>query len=88
MPGHCHIDLGVVQHTAKAARRLRAWPITAGSLSWIVQCIHTLGEIRDRLKSRTGNEDQLLVIDLSGDAAGWVGVNESGSKWLEASIRG
>jgi hypothetical protein len=55
---------------------------------WIVQCAHTPGEIRDRLKSRIGNEDQLLVIDISGDAAGWVGVNESGSKWLEASIRG
>jgi hypothetical protein len=44
------------------------------------------GEIRDRLKSRFGNEDQLLVIDISGDAAGWVGVNESGRTWLEANI--
>lgn len=54
---------------------------------WMVQCAHTPGEIRDRLKSRIGNEDQLLVIDISGDAVGWVGVNESGSKWLEATIR-
>jgi hypothetical protein len=53
---------------------------------WIVQCVHTPGEIRDRLKSRIGNEDQLLVIDISGDAAGWVGVNESGRTWLEANI--
>jgi hypothetical protein len=53
---------------------------------WIVQCAHTPGEIRDRLKSRIGNEDQLLVIDISGDAAGWVGVNESGRTWLEANI--
>ena len=53
---------------------------------WIVQCAHTPGEIRDRLKSRIGNEDQLLVIDISGDAAGWVGINESGRAWLEANI--
>jgi hypothetical protein len=53
-----------------------------------VQCAHTPGEIRDRLKSRIGNEDQLLVIDISGDAAGWVGVNESGRTWLEANIWG
>jgi hypothetical protein len=53
---------------------------------WIVQCAHTPREIRDRLKSRIGNEDQLLVIDISGDAAGWVGVNESGRTWLEANI--
>jgi hypothetical protein len=42
--------------------------ITAGSLSWIEQRAHTPGEIRDRLKTRIGNEDQLLVIDISGDA--------------------
>jgi hypothetical protein len=45
-----------------------------------------LGEIRDRLESHVGIEDQLLVIDISGDAAGWVGVNESGSKWLRDNI--
>ncbi len=53
---------------------------------WIVQCAHTPGEIRDRLKSHIGIEDQLLIIDISGDAAGSVGVNESGSKWLEDNI--
>jgi hypothetical protein len=53
---------------------------------WIVQCAHTPGEIRDRLKSHIGIEDQLVVIDISGDAAGWVGVNESGSKWLRENI--
>jgi hypothetical protein len=25
----------------------------------------------------------LLVTDISGDAAGWVGLNESGRTWLE-----
>src|ERR1019366_3415218 len=53
---------------------------------WIVQCAHTPGEIRDRLKSRIGVEDQLLVVDISGDAAGWVGVNDIGSKWLAENI--
>jgi hypothetical protein len=53
---------------------------------WIVQCTLTPGEISDRLKSHIGIEDQLLVIDISSDAAGWVGVNESGSKWLRDNI--
>ena len=53
---------------------------------WIVQCAHTPGEIRDRLKSRIGVDDQLLVVDISGDAAGWVGVNDMGSKWLGENI--
>jgi hypothetical protein len=47
---------------------------------------HAWREIRDRLKSHIGIEDQLLVIDISGDAAGWIGVNESGSKWLKEAI--
>ena len=53
---------------------------------WIVQCTDTPGEIRDKLKSHIGNEDQLLVIDISGDTAGWVGVNDAGSKWLTSNI--
>jgi hypothetical protein len=53
---------------------------------WIVQSAHTPGEIRDRLKSRIGSDDQLLVIDISGDTAGWAGVNESGRVWLEGNI--
>jgi len=53
---------------------------------WIVQCAKTPDEIRDRLTSHIGAEDQLLVIDISGDAAGWAGVDASGSKWLADNI--
>jgi hypothetical protein len=53
---------------------------------WIVQCADTPGEIRDRLKPLLGFDDQLLVIDISGDTAGWVGVNDVGSKWLSENI--
>ena len=53
---------------------------------WIVQCTDTPGEIRDKLKSRIGSEDQLLVIDISGDTAGWIGINDAGSKWLTGNI--
>jgi hypothetical protein len=53
---------------------------------WIVQCALTPGEIRDHLKSYIGIEDQLLVIDISGDEAGWFGINESGIEWLRANI--
>src|SRR5580704_14980867 len=53
---------------------------------WIVQSIDTPAEIRDRLASHVGMEDQLLVIDISGDNAGWVGVNEAGSKWLAENM--
>jgi hypothetical protein len=53
---------------------------------WIVQCAHKPAEVRDRLKSHIGTEDQLLVVDISGDVAGWAGVNDAGSKWLAQNI--
>jgi hypothetical protein len=53
---------------------------------WIVRCAHTPAEIRDRLKSHIGTEDQLLIVDISGDVAGWAGVNDAGSKWLAQNI--
>jgi hypothetical protein len=53
---------------------------------WIVRCTHTPGEIRTRLKSQLGTEDQLLVVDISGDTAEWIGVNDTGSKWLADNI--
>jgi hypothetical protein len=53
---------------------------------WIVRSAYTPGEICDRLKSHVGIEDQLLVIDISGDTAGWAGVNDTGSKWLNEHI--
>ena len=53
---------------------------------WIVQCEYTPTEIRHRLASHIGVEDQLLVIDITGDAAKWVGVNDAGSNWLAENI--
>lgn len=53
---------------------------------WIVQCNHTPAQIREQLRSHMGDEDQLLVIDISGDSAGWVGINATGSKWLDKNI--
>jgi hypothetical protein len=53
---------------------------------WIVQCAQTPGAIRDRLKSHIGIDDQLLIVDISGDVAGWAGINESGSQWLGNNI--
>jgi hypothetical protein len=54
--------------------------------TWIVKCVHAPGEIRDQLKSHMGGDDQLLVIDISGDTAEWVGVNDAGSRWLKDTI--
>jgi hypothetical protein len=53
---------------------------------WIVKSDQTPATIRDQLKSHVGSDDQLLVIDISGDTAEWFGVNEAGSTWLKSNV--
>jgi hypothetical protein len=54
--------------------------------TWIVSCVHSPREIRDQLKSHIGTDDQLLVLEVSGDVAEWAGVNDAGSQWLKDNI--
>ncbi len=53
---------------------------------WIVKSDQTPAAIRDRLKSHVGDDDQLLVIDISGDTAEWFGVNGTGSAWQKNNV--
>jgi hypothetical protein len=54
--------------------------------TWIVRCSHSPREIRDQLKSHIGTDDQLLVLEISGDTAECTGVNDAGSRWLKDNI--
>jgi hypothetical protein len=53
---------------------------------WIVRSEKTPEAICDTLKAHIGADDQLLILDISGDRAGWVGVSDAGSKWLKENI--
>lgn len=53
---------------------------------WIVRSERTPEEIRDALKAYVGTDDQLLVLDITGDRAGWAGVSDTGSRWLEDNV--
>ena len=54
--------------------------------TWIVKCDRTPVAIRDQLQSHIAHDDQLLVIDISGDTAECFGVNEAGSTWLKSNV--
>jgi sugar/nucleoside kinase (ribokinase family) len=54
---------------------------------WIIRTNKAPAAIRDRLKGHLGADDQLLVLDISGDRAEWVGVNDTGSKWLVENVQ-
>ncbi|KGT79660.1 hypothetical protein MA20_11660 [Bradyrhizobium japonicum] len=53
---------------------------------WIVRSDRTPEEIRDALKIYIGADDQLLVLDITGDRVGWVGVSDAGSRWLQDNV--
>jgi hypothetical protein len=53
---------------------------------WIVRSNQKPDEIRDKLKSYIGTDDQLLILDITGDKADWAGVSDAGSAWLKGYI--
>jgi hypothetical protein len=56
---------------------------------WIVRSERTPDEIREQLQRYIGSDDQLLVLDVTGDRTGWTGINAVGSEWLgEYVVRG
>jgi hypothetical protein len=53
---------------------------------WIVRSDKTPGEIRDRLATQIGADDQIFVADITGIPAEWSGINEAGSIWLKGHM--
>jgi hypothetical protein len=68
-----------------AIKKFGAWWHHLDS-TWIVKCDYTPVQVRDHLKQHLRSDDQMLVIDVSGDTVAWTGFNDSGSKWLKDNL--
>jgi hypothetical protein len=53
---------------------------------WIVRSNKSPDIIRAELRALIGTDDQLLVVDITGDQAAWVGINQAGDTWLRQNI--
>ena len=56
--------------------------------TWLIKTTASAAELRDSLRTRSlidGN-DEVLVINVTGDAAAWYGFSQSGSKWLKDNL--
>jgi hypothetical protein len=53
---------------------------------WMVRSERTPDEIRDQLKLYIGADDQLLVLDVTGNRLGSTGINDAGSEWLQEYV--
>lgn len=50
--------------------------------TWIIKTQLTAQQVRDTLKPFVDQNDELLAIDVSGDAAAWTGFDQNCSQWL------
>jgi hypothetical protein len=73
------------EQLVKAIQSLGVWWHHLETI-WIVKCDQTPAAIRDQLMLHVSSDDQLLVIDISGDTTEWFGVNETGSAWLKDNV--
>lgn len=51
--------------------------------TWLVRTSQTASQARDALKQLIDADDELLVIDVTGDSRAWKGFNDKGSEWLK-----
>jgi hypothetical protein len=54
--------------------------------TWLVKSSKTPVQLRDALKKHIDANDELLVIDVTGDSRAWSGFNDPGSKWLKETF--
>lgn len=55
--------------------------------TWIVKTDKTHVQVRDELKQHLlDSNDELLVVDITGDAAAWCGFSDRASTWLKSNL--
>jgi hypothetical protein len=54
--------------------------------TWLVKTEKSATQVREVLVKIIDTNDELLVIDVSGDARAWAGFNSSGSTWLKETF--
>jgi len=53
---------------------------------WLLVTAETSIELRDKLKAHIDNDDELLVIDVTGDAVAGVGFDQTCRDWLRDNL--
>jgi hypothetical protein len=54
--------------------------------TWLVKTQLTAIELRDNLTEHIDTNDELLVIEVTGDAAAWIGFDDEGNQWLKDNL--
>ena len=54
--------------------------------TWLVRTNKTAAAVRDQLLQHIDTNDELLVIDVTGDAAAWYGFTAKAGSWLNDNL--
>lgn len=54
--------------------------------TWLVRTELGCEEMRDQLKKLIDADDELLVIDVTGDGAAWTGFTARASDWIQENL--
>jgi hypothetical protein len=54
--------------------------------TWLVRTSLSATAMRDKLSPFIDANDELLVIDVTGDAAAWKGFSDRGSGWIKDNL--
>lgn len=81
-------DLNKAKDYPKLHEALKAEPLWWHYLdsTWLVRSNSSCFEMRDKLRSLIDSDDELLVIDVTGDSAGWVGFPDRAGQWIKDNL--
>lgn len=54
--------------------------------NWLIRTTKSHKTVRDEAKKFIDANDELLVIDVTGDAAAWYGLSDKVSTWLQENL--
>ena len=54
--------------------------------TWLIVTGESHVQLRNRLWNLMDPNDELLVVDVSGDSAAWEGLNAEASKWIKDNL--
>ncbi len=54
--------------------------------TWLIRAELTAKEMRDILKPLIGSSDEVLVIEVTGCSAAWMGFNQKASDWIKEHL--
>ncbi len=66
-------------------RSLGAWARPTES-TWLIKTDKTVAQLRNELKNQIDENDKVFIIDVTGRACAWSGLNDQVSQWISNKL--